>query len=206
MLTTTILLFAATEFFLSLYPGPAVLLVVSQGVRYGAKSSLLGAIGILTGNVIYFSLSAMGLGVILLASEKLFSLITYVGAIYLVYLGAQTIIKSLIVKESKQQEIMSTSKQKFFRAGLLTQLANPKAILFFAALLPQFIDAHQATAYQFLILGIISVTIECPILVTYGWLAEKGSNRFRRSKYANWIDRVSGSLLIGAGIKLAFMK
>lgn len=206
MLITTILLFAATEFFLSLYPGPAVLLVISQGVRYGTKSSLLGAMGILTGNVMYFLISAMGLGVILIASEKLFLLIKSFGAIYLAYLGAKVIIESLIVIESKQQEIIPTSKQKLFREGLLTQLANPKAILFFAALLPQFIDAHQATAYQFIILGIISVMIEYPILVTYGWLAEKGSNWFRHSKYANWIDRVAGVFLIGAGIKLAFMK
>ena len=123
-----------------------------------------------------------------------------------VYLGVKMIIESLIVKESKQQEIIPVSKQKLFREGLLTQLANPKAILFFAALLPQFIDAHQATAHQFLILGTISVMIEYPVLVTYGWLAEKGSNWFRHSKYANWIDRVAGTFLIGAGIKLAFMK
>jgi homoserine/homoserine lactone efflux protein len=206
MLITTLLLFAATEFFLSLYPGPAVLLVISQGVRYGARSSLLGAIGILTGNVIFFSMSAMGLGVILIASEKLFLLIKYVGAIYLGYLGVKMIIQSLIGQESKQPAIISASRQKLFREGLLTQLANPKAILFFAALLPQFIDAHQATVYQFIILGIISVMIEYPILMTYGWLADKGSTWFRHGKYANWIDRVAGTFVIGAGIKLAFMK
>lgn len=206
MLITTLLLFAATEFFLSLYPGPAVLLVISQGVRYGARSSLLGTIGILTGNVLYFSMSAMGLGVILITSEKLFLLIKYFGAIYLGYLGAKMIIQSLIGQESKQAAIIPASRQKLFREGLLTQLANPKAILFFAALLPQFIDAHQATVYQFIILGIISVMIEYPILMTYGWLADKGSTWFRHGKYANWIDRVAGTFLIGAGIKLAFMK
>jgi homoserine/homoserine lactone efflux protein len=206
MLITTLLLFAVTEFFLSLSPGPAGLLVISQGVRSGARSSLLGTIGILTGNVIYFSMSAMGLGVILITSEMLFLLIKYMGAIYLGYLGAKMIIQSLLGHESNQAALMPASRQKLFREGLLTQLGNPKAIVFFAALLPQFIDAHQATVSQFIILGIISVLIEYPILMTYGWLADKGSTWFRHGKYAVWIDRAAGTFLIGAGIKLAFMQ
>ena len=87
MLGTTILLFIATEFFLSLYPGPAVLLVLSQGIRHGGKASMSGTIGILTGNVVYFSASALGLGAVLIASEKLFLVIKVVGAVYLLYLG-----------------------------------------------------------------------------------------------------------------------
>lgn len=206
MVLSTILLFIATEFFLALYPGPAVLLVISQGVKYGGKSSLLGTTGIITGNAIYFSASAIGLGGILIASEELFLVIKYIGAIYLLYLGIKMIYKSLIRNKSNQEERILTSKQKLYREGLLTQLANPKAILFFAALLPQFIDTHKGMAYQFVILGIISVMIEYPILATYGWLAGKGADWIKESQYAKWIDRVAGSLLIGAGIKLVVMK
>jgi homoserine/homoserine lactone efflux protein len=86
------------------------------------------------------------------------------------------------------------------------QLANPKAILFFTALVPQFIDPSSATAPQFLLLGIISVSIQGPTLILYGWLAAKGGQWFRRSKYARWVDRTAGIFLIGAGVKLALAR
>ena len=116
MLITSILLFAATEFFLSLYPGPAVLLVVSQAVRSGIKASLLGTIGVLTGNVIYFTISALGLGAILVTSEMLFLLIKWTGAVYLIYLGIRMIRSTLVVTQVKPpQVVISVSHQKFFR-------------------------------------------------------------------------------------------
>jgi threonine/homoserine/homoserine lactone efflux protein len=83
----SLVLFASTEFLLSLSPGPAVLLVMSQALRSGAKASLLGALGIITGNAVYFAISALGLGAILIASDVLFYLIKWTGATYLVYLG-----------------------------------------------------------------------------------------------------------------------
>ena len=206
MLLPSILLFAATEFFLSLSPGPAVLLVVSQAVRSGIRASLLGTIGILTGNAIYFAISALGLGVILITSEALFLLIKWTGAVYLIYLGLKMIRDTLVSTPAKAQMVIPVSRRRLFRQGLLTQLANPKAILFFTALLPQFVDANQAAAYQFFLLGVISVMVELPILVSYGWLGDKAGHWFRQSRYSIWLDRVAGTFLIGAGVKLAFTK
>jgi threonine/homoserine/homoserine lactone efflux protein len=87
-------IFAITEFFLSLTPGPAVLLVISQGMKNGFKSSIRGAIGILTGNAIYFGLSALGLGALLLASATLFQVIKWIGAAYLIFIGLKMLIAS----------------------------------------------------------------------------------------------------------------
>ena len=199
-----ILLFAATEFLLSLSPGPAVLLVVSQGIRSGARASLLGTAGILIANIFYFGISALGLGAILLTSEVLFIIIKWSGAAYLIYLGLKMIRDTWIIKPQSSDTILLPSRRRLFRQGLLTQLANPKAIIFFTALLPQFIDAQGAPAYQFLILGIVSVAVEFPILVLYGWLAAKGGDWLKHSKYFKWLDRVAGIFLIGAGAKLAF--
>src|SRR5688500_4861918 len=87
-----LLLFAATELLLSLTPGPAVLLVVSQGIRRGFRSSTRGAAGILTGNAIYFALSAAGLGALLIASKQVFDILQIIGAAYLALLGLKMLL------------------------------------------------------------------------------------------------------------------
>lgn len=206
MTTTSLLLFAATELALSLTPGPAVLLVVSQGMRSGARASLFGASGVIVGDLFYFALSALGLGAILLASQGLFLVIKSAGAVYLVYLGAKMILTGPRTMNGGPHANTAVPYCRLFRQGLLMQLANPKAILFFAALVPQFIDPQMAPAPQFFILGIISVSIQFPTLVLYGWLAAKGGQWFRRSGYAAWLDRVAGAFLIGAGVRLALSK
>src|SRR5262247_3297426 len=161
MLLTSLVLFASTEFVLSLSPGPAVLLVMSQALRCGAKASLLGALGIITGNAIYFAVSAIGLGAILIASDVLFYLIKWTGASYLVYLGGKMLYDSL-GRQSTMSDgaVAGVAQSRLFRQGLLTQLANPKAILFFTAILPQFINPQASASLQFVLLGLTSMVIE----------------------------------------------
>lgn len=204
MAISAILLFALTEFFLSLSPGPAVFLVISQGIRSGFKASLAGALGILTGNAIYFALSALGVGAILLTSQTLFLAIKWTGAAYLIFLGLQLIYSSFRRKGTVDTPKLELKQGKLFRQGLLMQLANPQAILFFVAILPQFIDIQAAPAPQLFILGFISIFVEFPILLAYGWLAEKGGALLKQSRFVKWLDRVAGTFLVGAGIKLAF--
>lgn len=207
MTVTAFLLFAATEFFLSLSPGPAVLLVVSQGIRGGFRSSIAGTLGILVGNAIYFVLSALGIGAILLTSQTLFLVIKWCGAAYLVFLGAQLLYNSFQrTADQHDEKSLTLPRAQLFRQGLLMQLANPQAILYFVAILPQFMDMRSAPVPQLLVLGFISVFIEFPILLVYGWLAEKGGAWLKRGRFAQWIDRVGGAFLIGAGVKLALTK
>lgn len=204
MSVTAILLFALTEFFLSLSPGPAVFLVISQGVRGGFRSSIAGTLGILAGNAIYFALSALGIGAVLVASQTLFIVIKWCGAAYLIFLGAQLLYNSFQDRDGQADEVaVVLPKARLFRQGLLMQLANPQAILFFVALLPQFMDVQAAPVPQLLALGFISVFIEFPVLLVYGWLAEKSGAFLRQGPFARWIDRVGGGFLIGAGVKLA---
>jgi len=204
MSLTALLLFALTEFFLSLSPGPAVFLIVSQGIRGGFRSSVAGTLGILVGNAIYFALSALGVGALLVASQTLFVVIKWFGAAYLIFLGIQLLYNSFQKSDDQMEEsTLTVPKAKLFRQGLLMQLANPQAILFFVALLPQFMDVQAAPVPQLLALGFISVFIEFPILLGYGWLAEKGGSVLRCGRFAQWIDRVGGTFLIGAGVKLA---
>ena len=196
-MTAHLLLFAATELLLSATPGPAVLLVISQGIRHGFRSSTHGAAGILTGNAIYFALSAAGLGAVLIASKQIFNVLQILGAAYLVLIG----LKMLFGTPASPPAEQAASRRRPFLQGLITQLSNPKAIVFFTALLPQFVDPTRPIAMQLIILGVISIVVELPVLLLYGYIADRG--RARYGKHAALFERLAGACLIAAGAKLA---
>jgi threonine/homoserine/homoserine lactone efflux protein len=197
--------YAVTEFLLSLTPGPAVLLVISQGLKAGFKPSLRGTLGILTGNAIYFALSAFGLGALLLASAALFQVIKYLGAAYLVYLGLRMLISRSPSLENELRGVPQRRSIRLFMQGLVTQLSNPKAIVFFTALLPQFVTPGGDLPGQFLVLGIISIAVEFPVLLAYGWMAERGG-KLIPERFAALPDRIAGGFLVGAGLGLAAIR
>jgi threonine/homoserine/homoserine lactone efflux protein len=207
MALEVLLVFAVTEFLLSLTPGPAVLLVISQGMRYGFAPSIQGAIGILTGNAIYFALSALGLGAILIASSTLFLAIKWMGAVYLIYMGVKMLLARGGLEERETQTIVTSRRaMQLFSQGLMTQLANPKALVFFTALLPQFVSASGNVFEQFLCLGVVSIAVEGPVLLAYGWLAERGKRLLPYGRLSALPDRLAGGFLIGAGVGLALIK
>jgi homoserine/homoserine lactone efflux protein len=207
MSVKVILVFAVTEFLLSLTPGPAVLLVVSQGMKYGFAPSVRGAMGILAGNTIYFALSALGLGALLVASATLFTAIKWAGVVYLIYVGLTMILSKGDAGDPNSEETVAPKRSiKLFSQGLLTQLSNPKALVFFTALLPQFVSPEGNVFGQFLLLGVVSISVECPVLLGYGWLAERGQRLIPKGRVSTIPDRVAGTFLIGAGIWLASVK
>lgn len=200
MSVSNILFFAAMEIVLCLTPGPAVLLVVSQAMQRGLRPSLRGGAGILTGNAIYFALSAAGLGAVLLASHTLFEILRWIGAGYLIVLGVRMIVRP----SSSSTAAPPTRAFGTFAQGLLTQLANPKAIVFFTALLPQFIDPNGPVTLQFVVLGIVSTVIEFPVLLLYAFAADRG--RAAYGQHVRVIERIAGGFLVAAGAKLAMTK
>lgn len=92
---------------------------------------------------------------------------------------------------------------RLFSEGLVTQLSNPKAIVFFSALLPQFVSSDGGVLEQFTILGIVSLAIEFCVLLSYGWAAERGSNLILKGRFSLLTDRIAGVFLIGAGLGIA---
>lgn len=196
------LLFLVSELVLCLTPGPAVLLVVSQGMRRGFRASVAGSAGVLSVNALWFTFSAVGLGGILLASATLFGVVKWVGAAYLVYLGLRMLVFSFVRGGGGQASGAIPRQGRMFTQGLLTQIANPKAIVFFTALLPQFVSPEGNLILQFAILGVTSVAAEFCVLLAYGWSAQKGA-RLLGEKAADLFERVGGALLIFAGIGLA---
>jgi threonine/homoserine/homoserine lactone efflux protein len=197
------LLFVTTEAVLSISPGPAVLYVLSQAIRCGPGKSVWASWGILSANAMYFILSASSLGAVIVASYKLFFLIKWVGAAYLVYLGLCSFFGKSSVLPHPEEKTDSRSGTRILRDGFLLQAANPKAILFFTAILPQFIDAHHNVAFQILVLGISSMVVEFIILYTYGQLAGRALVTARSPRFEKITNRIAGSLLIGAGVGLA---
>jgi homoserine/homoserine lactone efflux protein len=201
---TTWWLFAATETMLCLTPGPAVLFVLSSALRSGTRKSLASNAGILAANTLYFILSATSLGALLVASFDLFSVVKWVGAAYLIFLGVRTIFgkrKGLVADVALEKPPL-----RMFGDGFVLQASNPKSILFFTALLPQFIDPRMPVPPQVAILALTSLTIEFFVLLGYGAAAGRASELARQPQYATWTDRVSGMLLIGAGAGLATLR
>jgi homoserine/homoserine lactone efflux protein len=199
----TWLLFFAMEGALSLSPGPAVFYVVSQSTRGDLRRTLAATAGILSANGLYFILSATSLGAVIAASARFFAVAKWVGAAYLVYLGLKA-LRSAGMSHSVTLEPGAAPDQTSRRvyAGALTlQLANPKALLFFLALLPQFIELRSPVVPQMLILTATSMIPEFFILLGYGWLANRAvraSARFGVSGRMNrWLGWVEGAGLLG---------
>jgi threonine/homoserine/homoserine lactone efflux protein len=197
------LFFSGTEALLCLTPGPAVLFVLAYGLGRGGRASLWANTGILAANAFYFTLSALGLGAVLLASHELFTVIKYLGAAYLVYLGVRTIRGAGLALQIDGVSSATTEDWRTLTRGFALQAANPKALIFFVALLPQFINANRAIAPQVLILGVTSVVIEFFVLAAYGYLAARAATIAREPKFVAVTNRVSGGMLVAAGAGIA---
>jgi threonine/homoserine/homoserine lactone efflux protein len=197
------LLFVMTEAVLSLTPGPAVLYVLSQAIRRGPGKSVWASWGILSANALYFTLSATSLGAVIVASYKLFFVIKWAGAAYLVFLGLRSFFAKTSVMSLPEEDGDPRTGPRILRDGFLLQAANPKAILFFTAILPQFIDTRHNVALQILVLGMSSILVEFVILFFYGQLAGRALTTARSPRFEKLTNRIAGSLLIGAGVGLA---
>jgi homoserine/homoserine lactone efflux protein len=200
------LLFVVTEAVLSISPGPAVLYVLSQALGRGARASVWASGGILAANAIYFVLSATSLGALVVTSYRVFFLIKWIGAVYLVYLGLRSWFGKGSVTSLREATTASGRSKRLARDGFLLQAANPKALLFFTAILPQFLDPRRGVAIQILVLGISSIVVEFAILFIYGQLAARALATARSPRFEKLTNRAAGSLLIGAGLGLAGLK
>lgn len=196
--------FCATEMVLCFTPGPAVLLVVSLALSRGAQAGLAGSLGILIANAFYFALSATGVGAILTAWWELFFLIKWVGAAYLVWLGARMLFRRAPALDAA--DAPGRRRVAPLRHGLITQGANPKAIVFFTALLPQFVDPTQSIVSQKAILGVSSILIEFAVLALYVAICHRARGLMQRPALATAISRTAGVLLIGAGAGMASIR
>ena len=201
---TTWLAFVLFALIAIVTPGPAILLSLSNSIRYGMQKVLISSLGNICGLLIISSAAMLGLGAVFRTSTNLFLLVKIVGALYLIYLGVRQWRSSSNflnqLKETKNSQKKNKPKWRTFLEGLLIALTNPKAILFFSALFPQFVNTQNALMPQFIIMTATFMSLSFMVLVSYGLLAHKVKSWFNNEKRARWLNRILGSLFISIGV------
>jgi RhtB (resistance to homoserine/threonine) family protein len=184
-------------------PGPDIFYVLSRSLSGGKRVGSISAVGIASGEVLHTLLAVLGLAALLQASAAAFLIVKYIGALYLVYLGIRVIRER---NELAIQGLGLASDWKVFRQGVLTNLFNPKAVLFYVTFLPQFVNpVHGRAPFQLVVLGLTFAVLDVIFLKTLAcsaghvsaWLTRKPEN-------AKWVRTASGTFLVGLGVRLAF--
>lgn len=191
-----LVLFIGAELVFSLTPGPTVMMISAYGFRGGWQDARLAILGTQTGNTLWYCVCAAGLGAMVAASPRAFRAVALAGAAYLIWLGASAIWKSW-------QPAIAGHTPKLrgnpFVQAILTQIGNPKAALFFGALLPQCLTISLPLGPQYLIMFVLTLAGESVILTGYAGLAVAGG-KMASVHHAVWRERVSGAVLILLGI------
>jgi len=197
------LMFAMTSLLVILSPGQDMLLVMSRGMTLGSKAGIVTAGGVGVGLLGHTALATLGVGALLMASEFLFTVLKYLGAAYLVYLGIRLLLSASVGLDRIATQPKSCSKM--FVEGAISNISNPKITIFYFSFLPQFIssDVHNP-AYYLLLLGVGFSLLTLLVKVPIGYFAGTAATWIRsRPTVIRMINRVSGSVLVGFGIKLA---
>ncbi len=201
-----IIAFSVTVFIASIIPGPSMLLALTHGMQHGAKRTMASALGNVAVTMVQALVSIVGLGTILLASENVFLVIKWAGAAYLVYMGVSILLASDlgISSESTEGKIQANTplRKLFFQSAMVTA-GNPKAIIFFTAVFPQFIHPQKGYLAQCSLLLSVMAVIAFVCFMLYALGGQKIVSIFSRASVGKWIKRVIGTSFIGAGIGLA---
>ena len=205
MSSNFMLLYMTTVFIASILPGPSMLLALTHGMQFGAKRTIASAMGNLTVTLIQAFISIAGLGTILIASEAAFQFVKFAGAAYLIYMGAGILLSpkmSIVPINTKQFQYKVSLRKMYLQAAFVTA-GNPKAIVFFTAIFPQFIDPNATYLLQFFSLMSIGSFIAFSCFMLYAISGQKIVSLFSKDLIGKYINRVIGGTFIGVGIGLA---
>ncbi|MGH1428900.1 MAG: LysE family translocator [Arenicella sp.] len=215
------LLYLAVAFFYIISPGPAVFLAISNGMTVGVRALIMSSLGNIVGLFLLSLVSILGLGAIVLASSTLFLIVKFIGAGYLLYLGVKQFrtakallsdgganldgglsdAKTNVVKAKKQRGLFY-----YFFEGFLLAATNPKPILFFIAIFPQFLVEDAPLTAQFLIMTFSFMFLSFLSLFTYGYIGKTAKVFFMHETRMKYFHRITGGLFIGMGMTLLGLK
>ena len=194
-------LFVTITLVLSASPGPVMLACMIDAGRYGFSKSLYTMLGASIGNLVLMLLSALGLGLLVEQAEWIFHTIKWLGAAYLVYLGVQLIRAPALSVDINTRQIRN---HHLFTKALIVAVTNPKGLIYFGALFPQFIDIQRSMPPQFALLTVIFLAMDFVWMSIYA-LGGRGIMRWLKSPaHQRWFNWISGGALIIAGVVLAF--
>jgi threonine/homoserine/homoserine lactone efflux protein len=203
-------MFIAAGWLLNLTPGPDVLYIVSHSLRSGARAGIVAGLGITTGCFVHIVAAALGVGALLAASATAFTVLKWVGAVYLFYVGIRLLFgragaSSIVVAAPGDGVAVSVKLWSVFGGGFWTNVLNPKVAIFFLAFVPQFIAPHtENSTWVFLALGTLFNVNAIPVNIGWALAAAWTAGRARAvGQVLHWLDRAAGLMFVGFGLKLA---
>lgn len=195
------LLFLVVAAVTVLSPGPGVVMTLTNALRYGVRSTFGGILGIAFGALIVAAISATSVGVLLTTSAVAFTILKFVGAAYLIYLGIKLWRSPGI--SVIEQPAQDTSFSKHFIEGLSLQLTNPKAVFFFISIFPQFIDLQSNYSVQFSILVATYIALVLGIHSIYALFAKRAKQWFTSERGGRALNKVASATFVAFGVALA---
>jgi threonine/homoserine/homoserine lactone efflux protein len=199
----SIILFMVSALALNLSPGPSILYILSRSIGQGREAGLVSVLGLATATLIHAMAAALGLSTLFVYSPVAFAVVKYLGAAYLIYLGVATLLSRNALRPVREAAPLKLAA--IYRQGVVTDLLNPKVALFFIAFLPQFVDpASGSPTLQILFFGLLfhvtGVPVNLLVAIAGGRLAAL------LARWPNWApvqNRISGTVLVGLGLRLA---
>jgi len=198
-----LLLFLAAALLVALTPGPGIFYVAARTLAEGRGEGMASSIGLGLGGLAQVIAGAVGISALVMASAEAFTMVNILGAVYLVWLGLKAWREARVLFPT----IRTTGSRQAFREGIIVEALNPKTAAFFLAFVPQFVDASQPVAAQFVVLGVISVALNttADIVVTYGAAIARADLENRPSLIMR-ARRASGAVMCGLGASLLFVR
>ncbi|WP_353740428.1 LysE family translocator [Desulfolithobacter dissulfuricans] len=190
---------------INISPGPDLIYIVSKTISGGRKVGVASSLGVCSGAMVHVLAASLGISAILATSALAFGIVKYIGAAYLIYLGVQSFRSgggSFDICELSDKKM---SPWQAFRQGVLVDVLNPKVALFFMAFLPQFVRPEVGhDSAQIFMLGSLVILVAVVVEFLVVMVAVQATAFFRGNrKVATWLDRFSGTVLVGLGVRLA---
>lgn len=199
-----IALFLAAALVVAVTPGPGIFYVAARTLAGGREEGMASSVGTGLGGLVHVAAGAAGVSAIVMASAEAFTVLKYAGALYLVWLGIKTIREARV---AVPLGVGATGARRAFREGVVVEALNPKTAAFFLAFIPQFVDPAGAVAAQFVVLGLVSVTLNTAADIVVAFMAARARTALaERPRAIRRIRQGSGAVICGLGVTLAFAR
>lgn len=187
-------------------PGPDTALTIRNTLVGGRGSGIATAAGVVSGLVTWTVASSVGLAALIVASQPIFLAVRLLGAAYLIFLGLQAVRAAVARHAPAERPMVLRARLRpmvAYRQGLFSNLSNPKIVVFFLSLLPQFVVPGGPTFFPLILLGVIFCSITMIWLTAYSFVVARAGDYLRRDRVRRTIEAITGTILIGLGLRLA---